>query len=206
MKEHLQSAKPLKDNWALSIAVPQATVDQTELLCNAGFLSVGCFSITFTEVLEDTSTTDFHPFQDACSNIQLTTRTSAILSQQQNVLSWRGQAMNFSQMVKKGESRGQKLKPRQQMFTLGEGAENKISEQDQAQQAQVAGYMSKSSMAEQVIRNICLTICGYQLQLFHQRKPQRDPHLDCFLPDQKFRPATRHLFCSVRSTSLYQLT
>jgi len=41
-------------------------------------------------------------------------------------------------MVKKGESRGQKLKPRQQMFTLGEGAENKISEQDQAQQAQAA--------------------------------------------------------------------
>lgn len=125
MKEHLRSAKPLKDDWALPIAVPHATGDQRELLCNAGFLSMGCFSITVTEVLEDTSTIDFHPFQTTCSNIHLTTRTSAILSQQQNALSWRGQAMNFSQMVKKGESRGQKLNPRQQMFTLGKGQRTK---------------------------------------------------------------------------------
>lgn len=64
--EHLQSAKPLKDNWALLIAVPHATLNQPELLCNAEFLSMGCFSITFTEVLEDTSTIDFHPFQATC--------------------------------------------------------------------------------------------------------------------------------------------
>lgn len=40
--------------------------------------------------------------------------------------------------------------------------------------------MTKSSMAEQVIANTSLIICGYQLQLFHQRKQQRDPHLKVF--------------------------
>lgn len=103
------------DNWAQPMAVPNPTVDQPEFLqlnCNRGFVSMGCFSVTFPKGLEGMSTINIHPFQTVCSNIRLTARTSAILSHQQNDLSWRGQARQFSQMTEQGESRGQKLKPR----------------------------------------------------------------------------------------------
>lgn len=145
--------------------------------CNAGFLSIGCFSIIFTEVFEGTSTTDFDSFQTACSNIQLTIRTSAIPSQQQNALFLERPSNEVFPNGK--ERRKQRSEAEAQAADVHLGRRGR--EQNIWAGPSTAGpssYMSKSSMAEQVITNTSLTICGYQLQLLHWRKPQRDPHLE----------------------------
>jgi len=78
---------PWEDIWASSTTVGLPRLLQTTR--HAGFVSVGCFSITFPNGLEGMSTIHIHPFQTVCSNIRLTSRTSAIPSHQQNDSPWR---------------------------------------------------------------------------------------------------------------------
>lgn len=66
---------PPQDDNRASRAAPNTTVEQAELLhtdSNAGFFSVGCFSVTFPKSLEGTSTMDTHPFQTVGSTTPLT--------------------------------------------------------------------------------------------------------------------------------------
>lgn len=79
-----------EDNRGPSIPIPNTTVEQPELLQinhKAGLVSMGCYSITFPNGLEGMCTINIHPFQIVCSNIPLTTRTSASPSAEQNNLS-----------------------------------------------------------------------------------------------------------------------